>query len=326
MAQVVELLPGMNHHPAYPGIWVPFRSYRMKDRYDIKLKTGEIYRYYYPNGGSFAKWTAAHDGPDRVEDDEIAEIRLLPDDELTEQYFHRGAERIERNLRMFGDVIPKVEVAEDGTVTFIPITRRIFDEMVVSSWSGEPGMWMLPEELTVEELKAELEQGKGDIDPYSPVGTSLHNYLSLLCKQAKYVLSLLEVPWEGRTFHFNLEHPTDYQRSACLNAVLLLEGMAATQKEKDAAEQKEANRVAKLGFTPSGKSARRSIALTTLTAQLAAAVDRKIPGGGKYEKDDRYITKAEARVIDGKKITGKQLRKLEKKQRREAREVGDAKQ
>lgn len=325
MAQVVELKDGMNHHPAHPGIWVPYTGWRLKDRYDIKLKTGEVWQYYYPNGGSFAKWTSEHDGPDRVEDDEVAEIRLVPDEECNEKYHFKGEERLRRNVKMFGDVLPKVDVAEDGTVTFTPIKRRIFDDWVVSTWNGLDAMWLHVNELSVEELKAQLHERHSDIEPNTDLGDSLRAYLNVLCAKAAHTDAHVQVAWGIGTLPFNLESPTDYQPAVCLCAVKTLEAMAKAQLEKDRAEQAEAERVARLGLTPTGKSARRTIAVSALAAhmssvQLGKAIDRKVTGEGKNEKDGRFVTKSEMRTVDGKQLTGKQLRKMQKKMRRTERD------
>jgi len=325
MAQVVELKDGMNHHPAHPGIWVPYTGWRLKDRYDIKLKTGEVWRYYYPNGGSFAKWTSDHEGPDRVEDDEIAEIRQMLDEEITEEYYFKGKDRLDRNVKMFGDVLPTVNIAEDGTVTFTPIKRRIFDDWVLSTWSGEEAMWLHVNELSVEELKTQLSERHNDIEPNTDLGDSLRSYLNVLCKKANHTDAHVQVAWKTSTLPFNLESPTDYQPAVCLCAVKTLEEMAAIQIEKDRVEQVEANRIASLGFTPTGKAMRRRVAVSALAAHMTTphlhrAIDRKVSGGGKNEKDGRFVTKSEMRSVDGKKLTGKQLRKMQKKMRQAERD------
>lgn len=320
MAQVVELKDGMNHHPAYPGIWVPYTGWRMKDRYDIKLKTGEVWQYYYPNGGSFSKF-GKHDGPSRVEDDEIAEIRFIPDEELTEEYWFRGKDRMDRNRRYFGDVFPTVTVAEDGTVVFTPIKRRIFDEWVVSTWDGKEAMWLRVDELSVEEFKTQLNGQQDSIDPNSVLGSTLKTYINLICGEIGYDNQYVQIPMVSGPVPFDLAEPTNHPPEACMSAVVTLEKMWAEYKAKVQAEAAEKARIDRLGFTPTGKAARRRIAVDALAAHLMTSVGHKVPGGGKHEKDDRFVTKAETRVVDGKKLTGKQLRKLRKKQNKQTRYV-----
>lgn len=120
-------LEGMNHHPEHMGVWVPFNGWRMKDRYDLRLKNGEEHKYYYPNACAWSKF-ADHDGPSRIEDDEVAMVRQVPDEEITEQHFFSGQERIKRNLQSFGDAVPDVYVLPDGSVQFKIRHRRMFAE------------------------------------------------------------------------------------------------------------------------------------------------------------------------------------------------------
>ena len=125
-------LEGMNHHPEHMGHWVPFNGWRMKDRYDLRLKNGEEHKYYYPNACAWSKF-GEHDGPSRVEDDEVAMIRQVPDDECHEKYFFSGQERIKRNLSSFGDAVPDVYVMPDGSVQFKIRHRRLFaDSQIVA--------------------------------------------------------------------------------------------------------------------------------------------------------------------------------------------------
>jgi hypothetical protein len=149
---------GMNHHPAYPGIWVPYNNWRLKDRYDIQLKNGERWSYYYPNGNSFAKWTE-HDGPDRVEDDEVAMVRLIPDEEITEKYHFKGKDRLERNVKMFGNALPQVEELADGTINFRITYRRHFRDEQISShevpddvFNSGPTHYLMAHEYTLTEI------------------------------------------------------------------------------------------------------------------------------------------------------------------------------
>jgi len=130
-------LEGMNHHPEHMGHWVPFNGWRMKDRYDLQLKNGEIHKYYYPNACAWSKF-GEHDGPSRVTDDEVAMIRQVPDEECTEKYFFSGQERIKRNLQSFGDAVPDVYVLPDGSVQFKIRHRRMFaDSQIVADVSPQ---------------------------------------------------------------------------------------------------------------------------------------------------------------------------------------------
>lgn len=309
MAKVISYGEGLNHHPAHPGIWVPYNKQRMKDRYDVKLKTGEVWQYYYPNADTFAKWTSAHDGPERIHDDEIAEIRQIPDEEITEKYFFSGEERIKRNIKMFGDIIPKVEIV-DGVPVITPVRLRKFDDWVVSSLTGERGMWMHEEELSVEELKASLaDEALGDVEPDTVVGRCFSTYFNLLCSKANYHKEELTIPWAGTSFEMNVYSPMDYQRKACLIALEVLEKMVEEEFHRGA-------------ITAAGRNARKQAVTAAISGAgryLHAALDRKTSGEGKNEKDGRYVTKREMRNVDGKQLTGKQLRKLQKKQRRDAR-------
>lgn len=126
---------GMNHHPAYPGIWVRYNNWRLKDRYDIQLHDGSRWDYYFTNGGSFSKWpngdsaprfSQSDDAPQRVEDADIAMIRLVPDDEVFEKYHFKGEERLKRNIEMFGDALPEVIELPNGEVRFKIRHRRVF--------------------------------------------------------------------------------------------------------------------------------------------------------------------------------------------------------
>lgn len=128
-------LEGMNHHPEHMGIWVPFNGWRMKDRYDLRLKNGEEHKYYYPNACAWSKF-AEHDGPVRVDDEEVAYVRQVPDEECNEKYFFSGAERIKRNLQSFGDAVPDVYVLPNGDVQFKIRHRRMFrEEQIVADVS-----------------------------------------------------------------------------------------------------------------------------------------------------------------------------------------------
>jgi hypothetical protein len=317
--QEFEITDMMNHHPAYPGIWVPYNGWRLKDRYDIKLKTGEVWEYYYPNGGSFSK-IGKHDGPYRVEDDEIAEIRLVPDEELWEEYWFSGKERLDRNMRYFGGAVPKVEVAEDGTVTFIPRQQRHFKEHVYSSWDGEFTYRLGLDELSIEELMTALATNE-TFEYGSNEFVAIKRAIDRLAGNAK----LEGVVTLSSGEDFIISTPEAYPCSVLRMAFIEIGKMARDQIQKDREIAAEEARRARLGFTPTGKSARRQIAVSALAAhmtstQLSKAIDRKVPGGGKNVKDGCYVTKSEMRLVDGVKLTGKQLRKMQKKMRQAERD------
>lgn len=108
-----------NHHPEQCGEWFPYNGWRYKDLYDIKLKTGEVLKEYYPNGGSF--FSTGRDkqtrvvGKERVLDEEVDEIRLLPADEITGYTF---SDRIKRDVDMFRGAAPVKGVGLNGEVCY----------------------------------------------------------------------------------------------------------------------------------------------------------------------------------------------------------------
>ncbi|UOX39510.1 hypothetical protein [Aeromonas phage ZPAH34] len=89
----------LNHSTFITGVWIPYNGWRFKTDYDIKLHTGEILKAMYPNGNSW------HGSGRRVNDDEVAEIRSIPDDEVR-KYHYTGKERMIRDLSYFGHDIP----------------------------------------------------------------------------------------------------------------------------------------------------------------------------------------------------------------------------
>lgn len=320
MVEEFELSEMMNHHPAYPGIWVPYNGWRLKDRYDIKLKTGEVWQYYYPNGGSFSKWTSEHEGPSRVEDDEIAEIRLKPDEEITEKYHFRGEERLKRNVDMFGGALPDVQVDDDGKVTFITRYQRKFKDLIHDAITGSVSYCLHIDRMTVNEFNKAME-GTDLLEYGSPVFVTAKKILEKLAGEAKLVEGEFKLG-TGEVFLWST--PEAYPRYVLRLAIVEMRNLAKDELERERKERKEAERVERLGFTPTGKSARRQIAVSALAAhmtslQLNGAIEAKTPGGGKHQKDDRFVTKAETRMVDGKKLTGKQLRKMQKKMRQAER-------
>ena len=99
----------INHHPTQVGIWFDYDGGRYKDNYDLRLKTGEVLAGMYPNANA---WYPAMDSlvKRRVDDNEVAQVRLKPDDELHE-YAFTGQERIDSTLRLFGDAVPPLSEA-----------------------------------------------------------------------------------------------------------------------------------------------------------------------------------------------------------------------
>lgn len=63
-------MESINHHPKDFGKWIDYSSTRFKTPYDLKLKTGEEFYNYYPNG------TGWHGSIGRIDDSEVNMIRL----------------------------------------------------------------------------------------------------------------------------------------------------------------------------------------------------------------------------------------------------------
>lgn len=155
----------MNHRPEpeFQGVWYPYLGGRMKDPYDLKLKDGTILRGWYPNA---CAWFS-HNKVDnyeigRVEDADVAEIRLMTDEEIEEIcYFgFTGEERLKRNISYFGDILPKVIRNADGTTTLEPRVYRQFEEMVCSSWDGDFTFSLARDEMSEEELEDAVMTGR----------------------------------------------------------------------------------------------------------------------------------------------------------------------
>ena len=101
----------LNHRVDDFGLWVPyFGQWRLKDRYDILLTDGRVILQTYPNGGSFSNWNGQINPgvtEQRFEDNDVVMIRMVPDDELVEEFMFKGKERIKRNKEMFNRSFPK---------------------------------------------------------------------------------------------------------------------------------------------------------------------------------------------------------------------------
>lgn len=172
MSQPFKLVTSsMNHRPEpeFQGIWYPYTGSRMKDCYDLKLKDGTELRGWYPNACAWSSRNKVTQYDiDRVEDDDVAEIRLMTDTEIDEIcYFgFTGSDRTDRNVRYFGDVLPKVIRHEDGTVTFEHIVKRVFEDPVRSSWDGEVGWWLHTDELSEEELDEAVGACNGNVEGF----------------------------------------------------------------------------------------------------------------------------------------------------------------
>lgn len=97
----------MNHRPDQQGVWFDYGGCRYKDVYDIRLHTGEVLEFMYPNATS---WYPESESNTRqsVTDKEVAQIRLKTDEELiaADSYRMTGPERIQRTLSMFGSAVP----------------------------------------------------------------------------------------------------------------------------------------------------------------------------------------------------------------------------
>lgn len=162
MSQPFKLVEDtFNHRPEaeFQGIWYPYTGARMKDCYDLKLKDGTELRGWYPNA---CAWHSRNEQTKydiaRVEDSDVAEIRLMTDEEIEEIcYFgFTGEERLRRNISYFGSYLPTIVRNEDGTTTLVPRIKRVFEEMVRSSWDGDNQFWLYPDELSVENLKKQF--------------------------------------------------------------------------------------------------------------------------------------------------------------------------
>lgn len=105
----------MNHLPTQTGIWVKYTGFRYKDTYDVKLRSGKVYKKCFPNADSF------HHDTGKVKDTNVVEIRLCPDAELDGEWDLIGEARIENNCEMF-DIPYPLTVTE---VSQLPKELRI---------------------------------------------------------------------------------------------------------------------------------------------------------------------------------------------------------
>ncbi|WP_311763507.1 hypothetical protein [Proteus columbae] len=95
---------GLHYHPLYPGVWSAYNGWRVKDWHDIRLLNGRVVKCCYPNATA---WSEYHTG-ERFEDNEVAEVRLISDDELIVKHWGKGDYRNERNMDYFGDAAPHI--------------------------------------------------------------------------------------------------------------------------------------------------------------------------------------------------------------------------
>lgn len=91
-----------NHEPHQQGEWFEYTGFRFKDYYDLELKDGTILKGCRPNATA---WYQAFRNR-RVGDEQVAKIRLVPDDELPYELCERGVDRVLRNLQTFGPAVP----------------------------------------------------------------------------------------------------------------------------------------------------------------------------------------------------------------------------
>lgn len=94
----------INHHPIQTGIWFPYDGGRYKDHYDLKLKSGEIVENCYPNADAWYPHNGLNGRP-TITDDQVAEIRLKPEEEL-HTWAMKGKARIKRTLSLFERMVP----------------------------------------------------------------------------------------------------------------------------------------------------------------------------------------------------------------------------
>lgn len=165
-------LEAFTHHPAYPGLWLPYGSghWRFKEFYDIRLKDGTEHTHMYPNGESFGGKQGS------FKDEDIAEIRLIPNSEnpwrLKNGLLEQSYTAI-RALEMFRpEAFPEVIKHPDGRIEFKPKLYRFFTDGVVG-WDGEYTRCLWEGELTLEEAKnEEVDAGRRpEVGTENPAGT-----------------------------------------------------------------------------------------------------------------------------------------------------------
>lgn len=284
MTQPFELVTSsMNHRPEpeFQGIWYPYTGSRMKDCYDLRLKDGTELRGWYPNATAWSsrnKITQYDIG--RVEDDDVAEIRLMTDDEIDEIcYFgFTGPDRLDRNIRYFGDVLPKVIRNEDGTVTFERIVKRVFEDPVRSSWDGNIGWWLLTDELSEEELEKAV----------VVLDVNVEGFFKSLGKYFERA---------GMEGDFNITEATDPRVLRVLQNVYAHAKFAITTKREEEQKKQEQSRIHQATTVPKQRNRHRNHA-NKGTPKVS------------WDKPEKEVSS----------LTGKQRRKQEKKQRRIDRE------
>jgi hypothetical protein len=90
--QVINSL--RNHEPHQQGIWFDYTRFRYKDMYDIKLHDGRIIEHMRPNGNSWY-------GSETIRDEQVAQVRLKPDNEIDDGYHMTGQKRIDYQVNLF---------------------------------------------------------------------------------------------------------------------------------------------------------------------------------------------------------------------------------
>lgn len=100
---------GLMYHIDYPGIWVEYNGWRVKDPHDIMLMDGTIIEGCYPNA-------CAWSNKGRYEDNEVRMVRFISDEEMKVKWRHwmTGEYRRKRNMDYFGDVLPLVVKQQNG--------------------------------------------------------------------------------------------------------------------------------------------------------------------------------------------------------------------
>ncbi|MGL5906203.1 MAG: hypothetical protein ACRCZA_05695 [Shewanella sp.] len=117
---------GFNHHPAQQGIWFEYNGWRFKDVYHIKLYSGEVLKFMYPNGNGWHPDMGAPKGQlagRDIKDNDVMEVMLVPDAEIEAvgSFRFTGAHRVKYNIDLFDDCdmppVPPAEAYSDKTTT-----------------------------------------------------------------------------------------------------------------------------------------------------------------------------------------------------------------
>lgn len=97
----------LNHRHDQHGVWFDYDGNRYKDVYDIRLKTGEVLTFMYPNANSWNPEIGSN-ATRVVSDDEVDQVRLKTDEEIEAAKGWRmtGESRLKRLVNMFGNAIP----------------------------------------------------------------------------------------------------------------------------------------------------------------------------------------------------------------------------